>query len=169
MFRFSHLAFAASILLTSGSLAAADDGHNHDDHGHGPKQSLGLATVGDVQFDLAYAGALTPGSEVHLEMSAKPESASFTTIRVWIGLENGRGSEKARAEAEAGHAGHWSAHVAVPKPLPEGSRLWIQTQVAQGNPVLSNVALPAAGAAPQAAPAHDHGKEAGDDHKGHDH
>lgn len=95
--------------------------------------------------------AATPGKEVHVELHLAPATPAPKAVRVWIGIESARGSEKAKAEAEAEHPGGYEAHVDVPSPLPEGSKIWISIEPASGDAVKGSLPLPGPSAKP-----HDH-------------
>lgn len=115
----------------------ADDGHAHEgEHGHGDGAALGAVEAGGFTVTVRLAGELTPGGEVSVDIEIVGPG-ELSALRVWVGREDGRGSMKARAERE-GHGYH--AHVEVPEPLPEGSRLWIEVEPSSGE--ASVVSLP---------------------------
>ena len=115
-----------------------------DEHGHGKAVELGKVTIGSATVNVEVAGTIAAGKEVHVELHVTPPTPAPKAIRVWIGVENGRGSEKAKAEGEAAHPGGYEAHVDVPSPLPEGSKLWISVEPAEGEAAKSSLPLPAA-------------------------
>lgn len=137
-----------ALLLSSGIGAFAADEHKHD---HGKAVEAGEVTIGTTKVEVELAGTVTAGKEVHVELHLAPATPAPKAVRVWIGIENGRGSEKAKAEAEADHPGGYEAHVDVPSPLPEGSKIWISIEPASGDAVKGSLPLPAADAK-----AHDH-------------
>lgn len=115
----------------------AGDGHDHkggDDHdhkgghGHGPRTELGSQAAGGMTIAAAREGDVTPGGEATFDISltggAKPAA-----VRVWVGTQDGKGSVKGKAEAEGDG---WHAHAEVPKPLPAGSKLWVEVETAAG-------------------------------------
>lgn len=113
----------------------ADDGHAHEGE-HGDGAALGAVEAGGFTVTVRLAGELTPGEEVSVDIEIVGPGEPGA-LRVWVGREDGRGSMKARAERE-GHGYH--AHVEVPEPLPEGSRLWIEVEPSSGE--ASVVSLP---------------------------
>ncbi|MCH2137203.1 MAG: hypothetical protein MK101_11605 [Phycisphaerales bacterium] len=74
------------------------------------------------------AGSLTPGSDVHVEgdLVSGPRPAS---LRLWVGVEDGVGSMKARAHL---HGSHFHVHVLVPDEVPAGSALWFEAMGEDG-------------------------------------
>ena len=148
------LSAAVALLVTAGTSLMAADEHKHE---HGKAVEVGEVTVGTTKVDVEMAGAATPGKEVHVELHLAPATPAPKAVRVWIGIESGRGSEKAKAEAEADHPGGYEAHVDVPNPLPEGSKIWVSIEPASGDAVKGSLPLPAAGAKP--AGEHDHEKK----------
>lgn len=140
--------FLALLVAAGGGLAAADEhaGHAHG-HGnaHGQATALGKATIGTVAVQAAIAGTIAPGADLHVELNVTPAQPAPKAVRLWIGLDSGRGSARAKAEAEGGGAYH--AHVEVPNPLPEGSSLWISVEPAEGAAAKGSLPLPAAKAA----------------------
>ena len=155
------LAISASLawsLTTSLTLPAAEE-HGHA-HAHGQPVALGKATIGTAAVAVTGAGEVVPGQEWHVGVALPPDAPAPKTIRVWVGTENGRGSEKARALKATG--GSYEAHVAVPKPLAAGSAVWVALESTAGQTEKGSVPLPSA-ARPKP---HTH---AGHDHAGHKH
>jgi hypothetical protein len=150
----------AALFACAAPLVAADAhaGHDHAADAHGPAIALGTVTITTTAVAVSAAGAFAAGAEWHLEMVLTPDQPAPKAIRVWVGLENGRGSVKAKAEAEKGAKGEYSAHVEIPKPLPGDSALWIALEAADGTTVKGSLAVP------KAADAADHA-----DHTGHQH
>ena len=143
-----------ALLLSAGMGAYAADEHKHE-HEHGKAVEVGEVTLGATKVDVEMAGAATPGKEVHIELHLAPATPAPKAVRVWIGIESGRGSEKAKAEGEADHPGGYEAHVDVPSPLPEGSKIWISIEPASGDAVKGSLPLPGPDAKPHE---HDHKK-----------
>lgn len=149
------LSAAVALFLSTGAhLTAADE---HKDHAHANMIAVGNVTLGTVVAKVEGAGAPAAGKEWHVTVDLPAGTAAPKAIRVWVGIESGRGSEKAKAEVEAAHPGGYEAHVDVPAPLPEGSKLWVSLEPAAGDAVKGSLPLPAAGAKP--ADEHDHEKK----------
>jgi hypothetical protein len=146
-----------AILLAAGTpLAAADDhaGHDHAAHAHGKAMAIGTVTPGAYTAAIAATGAPAAGQTWHVELRLDPGPAAPRAIRLWVGAENGRGSVKAKAEADA--AGEYSAHLEVPSPLAVDSRLWIALETADGQAAKGSLALPEAAAGHHEGDGHKH-------------
>jgi hypothetical protein len=141
MSHFRLLAISAGLawsLLLSPSLSAAEE-HGHA-HSHGEQVALGKTSIGTTAVTVTGAGDLVAGQEWHLGVALAPGASVPKAIRVWIGAEHGRGSERSRAQMIS--AGKYEAHVAVPKPLPAGSAVWIAIESAAGATEKGTLPLP---------------------------
>lgn len=103
----------------AGAAAAAD-------HDHGDERPIGPMTIGAYSFTLAQLGDVKPGAEAVFELDFAKDAKVPSLARAWIGLESGQGSRKARFGKEGDHGLH--AHVDVPSPIAEESRLWIEIE-----------------------------------------
>ena len=105
--------------------AAQGDGENS---GHGEERMLGSVTIGEVVLAVVVAGDIEPGAEAHINVNhnAGPTPAA---IRVWIGVESGEGSVKAKADLEDGH---YHAHVQTPATIADGAGVWIEVEDESG-------------------------------------
>lgn len=126
---------------------AADDGHDHDGHdhdghdhaagdghGHGPETKLGEQVAGGFTVSAVRDGAVTPGSDAPVDVTATGAAgAKVNAVRLWIGTQDAKGSVKAKAASEGAR---WHAHVEIPKPLPEGSKLWVELEPETGAKVV---------------------------------
>jgi hypothetical protein len=138
----STLSAAVALLFLTGTHLMAVDphaGHHHDN-----MMALGTVTLGSITAKVEGAGVPVVGRGWHVTVDVPVGTPAPKAIRVWVGIENGRGSEKAKAELEAKHPGRHSTHVNVPAPLPEGSKLWVSLENAAGEITTTSVALPAA-------------------------
>lgn len=142
---------ALALLLTS-AFATAAEGHHH----HHPMTNLGSHPIGAAKLVIQAAGSVKPGGRLHLDLAYVPAAPAPKAIRVWVGIESGRGSAKAKAELEKD--GLYEAVVELPAPLPEGAKIWISVEPAVGETVKASLPIPAA-----VAEHHDH------DHAGHKH
>ncbi|MCA9300533.1 MAG: hypothetical protein KDA28_15790 [Phycisphaerales bacterium] len=97
------------------------------DH-HGGARSLGTATIGETVLEVSFGGDVTPGAEGHVDIE-QTAGAAPAAVRVWIGLEDGVGSRKSKAD---GSDGHFHGHVQAPTTIPEGAALWIEVEQADG-------------------------------------
>jgi hypothetical protein len=105
---------------------APGDGHDHgDDHGHGATTQLGEQTAGGFTIKASRDGDIKAGSDAPIDVWVTGGAAKVAAVRFWIGLEDGKGSLKAKAELEKDN---WHTHVEVPNPLPEGSKLWVEVE-----------------------------------------
>ena len=108
------------------------DGHSKeaghvDDHGgggHGAMVSLGSIQLGGVAVEVEQEGAVEAGKEVGVEISFAKDKPLVETVRAWVGVESAAGSMKGKLMKEGDTALH--GHLEVPKPLPEGSRIWFE-------------------------------------------
>ncbi len=147
------LSAAVALLFTAGSGLTAAEEHKHE---HADMVAVGNATLGSIVAKIEGAGAPVAGKEWQVTVDLPAGTAAPKAIRVWVGIESGRGSEKAKAQAEAEHPGGYEAHVNVPSPLPEGSQLWVSLEPAVGDSVKGAVALTAPiEPVPVVKPAHD--------------
>jgi hypothetical protein len=101
--------------------ANASGGAMPDDHG--VERSLGNLTVAGHTFEVI-VGELKADLPVDLVWPAGKQRAEIA--RAWVGVESGKGSMKARLNKEGKSVLH--NHVDVPKPIPEGSKLWIEIE-----------------------------------------
>lgn len=152
--------YTAVALFFSSSycLSAADEHHNHD---HGELISVGEVTYGGAVARVVGAGAPSAGKEWHVALALPAVISAPKAIRMWVGIENGRGSEKAKAEVV--QAGIYEAHVDVPAPLIDGSKLWVSIEPTSGETVKVSLPLPVADV--NAVGGHDHSHEHHSDHK----
>ncbi len=129
--------------VTKPSATAHDHDHDHDhdhghDHAHGAVVKLGMANVGSfLTIATREEGKVEAGKDVGItvSVSAAPEQkATAKTVRVWIGSEDGKGAMKAKAEVEDAKKApnDWHAHTEVPKPLAEGSKVWVEIEDDKG-------------------------------------
>lgn len=154
-------AILTAVLAFGAPLGAADDhaGHNHsapDAHAHGKAETVGAVNISTFNVAIAASGALSAGKEWHLELRLNPDQPVPKAIRVWVGGENGRGSAKAKADAEKDAKGEFSAHVEVPNPIPADSKLWISIELDNGQVAKASLALPGGDAGHHEADGHKH-------------
>lgn len=105
---------------------AKEAGHT-DDHGgggHGAMVSLGSIQLGGVPVEVEQEGAMEPGKELGIEISFAKDKPLVGTVRAWVGVESANGSLKDKLMKEGDTALH--GHLEVPKPLPDGSKIWFE-------------------------------------------
>ncbi|MBN8523865.1 MAG: hypothetical protein J0M02_00870 [Planctomycetes bacterium] len=140
-------AILTALLALGAPLSAADEhaGHNHaaeGAHAHGKAEAVGAVDISVYKVAVSASGAIAAGKEWHVELRLNPDQPVPKAIRVWVGTENGRGSVKAKAEAEKDAKGEYGAHVEVPNPIPADSKLWISIEPDNGQTAKGSVALP---------------------------
>ncbi len=145
------LALTLLTALTALTACGADHDHPHppgptpgapapagDDH-HGAAHPLGKLTVGSYTFDVTLFGEVGHDGEVALRLAVAAGEALPTTARAWLGIAGGEGSRKAPLAKDGPDALH--AHVEVPEPRPDGSKLWVEIE-ANGGLNAGAIALP---------------------------
>ncbi|MGE0433176.1 MAG: hypothetical protein AB7K09_04895 [Planctomycetota bacterium] len=132
------LAFAAAILLAACSPAAAPKDNKktgneagkstggHEEH-EGEPHDLGKVKIGDVEISVTQMGHVEAGKEITFELAYKTEGV--TAVRGWIGMEDGSGTEHAKAHA---HGDDIDVHITVAKAPAEGAMLWLEVETASG-------------------------------------
>jgi hypothetical protein len=123
---------------TSGT-SGAKPGDKHDDHGHGPTVELGSTAIGSFQAKASRDGGITAGEEAAVDLWVTASAgAKIGAVRAWIGTQDAKGSTKAKMELEKDN---YHNHVEVPKPLPEGSKLWVELEDDKGVKALGSFDL----------------------------
>jgi hypothetical protein len=92
--------------------------------GHHNRIPLGEKVVGGLKLEAMMDEPVRPGGEGAFDLvitGGKPRA-----VRFWVGVEDARGSVKARAEEET--TDNWHAHAEVPDPLPPGSQFWAEVE-----------------------------------------
>lgn len=129
---------------------SSEDGHDHEGEGHaeegdadehahaGETHELGSVTAAGTTLSVTITGDVEPGAELHVELEPSGGPAPGS-IRLWVGLESGVGSLKAKANH---HGEHLDGHVEVPEKLPSNARLWIQVESSTGKVEVRGVDLP---------------------------
>ncbi|HEX5052791.1 MAG TPA: hypothetical protein VFZ65_13525 [Planctomycetota bacterium] len=93
---------------------------------HGEEQSLGALTIGTHTFAVIQEGSVVAGKEAHLDLVFAAGIPLPGTVRAWAGVESSQGSMKAKLGKENETTLH--GHIEVPKPIPEGSKFWIEIE-----------------------------------------
>lgn len=108
----------------------ATDEARRDAEDHGKVVVLGESTIGDFQVRAARdEGPLTSGGDAPIDVWLTGELSGVKAVRFWVGTESGIESVKARAGIEnKDEPNHWHTHAEIPKPLPEGARLWVEIE-----------------------------------------
>jgi hypothetical protein len=107
---------------------AAASGAMDDGHG-GAVIEMGETSVGGYQVRASRDGDVVAGKDAPIDVwvtGGKPIAA----VRFWIGVEDGTGSVKAKAELEKDN---WHTHADAPNPMPEGSKLWVEIESDDGS------------------------------------
>ncbi len=145
-----HLITPALLLAAlAGAPLAAAEGHKHD---HTAAVPLGSATIGVYTVAAMGDGAPVAGAGWHAYIQLTPATPAPKAVRVWVGVDSGRGSAKAKAEASAKQPGLYSAHVEVPNPVPVGAKVWVSIEPTTGDAVQGAILPPQ----PKSAPGHGH-------------
>ena len=134
---------------------AHTDGHDHD-HGHdqakkheahsGTVIDLGTVTVGAFNLKATRdQGEIVAGKDAPIDVTVtatEGSTAKVVGVRFWVGLEDGKGSVKAKAEIEnPKEPNRWHTHAEIPNPIPSGSQLWVEIESDTGDPAKSSFAL----------------------------
>lgn len=121
------------------------DGHEHEEQpardGHsGEVIELGSANIGDKSVRASRdKGPIIAGGDAPVDVWIDDGTGKdVSAVRFWIGSEDAKGSIKAKAEIEDGK---WHTHAEIPDPIPAGSKLWIQIEMAGGAKLLGSFDL----------------------------
>lgn len=118
---------------------AGGAGHDHgDEHDHGPTTQLGEVTVEGYTIKASRDGGITPGGDAPIDAWVTGGASKVNAVRFWIGTQDAKGSMKAKAELKKDN---WHTHVEVPKPMPEGSKLWVEIDAEGREKVLASFDL----------------------------
>ena len=107
------------------------EGHDNSNHAHSHEEggkTTHKITLANVALEVRYRGDGTPGSELDVSLRTVGGDRP-ATIRVWVGIESGKGSRKTKVHS---HGSTFHAHANVPSELPKGSALWIEVQTTNG-------------------------------------
>ncbi|HEV7298846.1 MAG TPA: hypothetical protein VGN72_05725 [Tepidisphaeraceae bacterium] len=117
---------STSSLVPQAGHAMAAEGHKH---GQGEKHKLGRQPIAGYTVSVILIGEAEPGEHVDFDIKLIDATSDPKALRVWIGTQDGSGSTKA-----AGTKGKttYTGEVDVPKPLPEGAKLWVELETDAG-------------------------------------
>src|SRR5688572_32355246 len=89
---------------------------------------IGESTHGDLKLVATMDAPVKPGGEGAFDVvitGGKPKA-----VRFWVGTESAEGSVKAKADEET--TDNWHTHAELPKPLPPGSKFWVEVEPPTG-------------------------------------
>jgi hypothetical protein len=121
------LVTCASIVATSVPPVVAGPDHDHA-ASTSTAQSLGTITVSGFEMEVIQDGKIEAGKEATFEIRIKGDKDP-TAVRVWIGVESGRGSAKGKAHR---HGDKMEVHADAPDPIPDDAKLWIEVETDAG-------------------------------------
>lgn len=107
----------------------SESGGGHDDHG--TPIALGSSTIGGWTVRASREeGEFRAGGEAAIDVWVTGGSDKIVAVRFWIGVEDGAGSIKARADIEdPAEPDRWHTHAEIPSPLLAGSKLWVELEL----------------------------------------
>jgi hypothetical protein len=114
------IAIAVAVLF---NVAAAQ--HKHGEH---EKHKLGRKIIGDHLVSVIVIGGIDHDEQIDFDIKLIDAKTEPTALRVWIGTEDAKGSEK--AEGKKGKT-TYIGKVNVPKPLPTDAKLWVELVTSQ--------------------------------------
>ncbi len=114
-----------------------DDHMGEEDHAH-DETSLGAATIGGMNVELAQGhGAIAPGKEGHLVVKLPYKDSGATVVRAWIGTEDRTLSFVGKGEYAPSHD-DYDIHAIAPDPLPPNAMWWIEIEKPDGTKVVGS-------------------------------
>lgn len=116
---------------------AGDKAAGQGDAGHGALESLGSIQLGGMTVEAFQEGKF--GAEVGVELTFPQGKPLPSAVRAWVGVESAAGSMKAKLGKEGDHGLH--GHLEVPKPLPEGSKIWFEAEGVDGVTTKASIAF----------------------------
>ena len=137
----------ASALLTIGSpiIAAETTPPKHEHgHDHGKVVSIGSVDIGTYKAAVLASERFAAGKEWDVEIQLNADQPTPKAVRVWVGLETGRGSVKAKLDAAKEPKGAYNGHVTIPDPIPAESKIWIAIEPESGETGKASLSLPKA-------------------------
>jgi ABC-type Zn2+ transport system substrate-binding protein/surface adhesin len=115
-----------------------DHDHDHADdthgaHDHGPTTQLGEQTAEGFTIKAARSGEIKPGEHAAIDTWITGGTAKVSTVRVWVGSQDAKGSMKAKADLLKDK---WHADAEVPNPVPAGGKLWVEIETDKAQKVV---------------------------------
>lgn len=108
----------------------------HDDHA---ENQLGPFDIGGISVKPVIHGSIKAGKEAEVDVHIPQGAEKVVATRVWIGSPDGQGAMKVKATINKENAHN---HVAVPDPLPPGSKLCVELEMTGGEKKVGSVELP---------------------------
>ena len=120
---------AIALLAALAAVAAAQSGHQHD---HGHKHKLGRQVIGGYTVSVILLGEIEPGGHVDFDIKLIDVKTDPKTLRVWIGPADAAGAgATTKTEGKKGRT-TYTGEIPVPKPLPDGAKLWVEIETNRG-------------------------------------
>jgi hypothetical protein len=99
------------------------------EHAQGHPHKLGRKPIAGYTVSVILLGEIEPGGHVDFDIKLIDAKNDPKALRVWIGTQDAKGSEKALGKK--GKA-TYTGEVNVPKPLPEGAQMWVELETDAG-------------------------------------
>ena len=111
---------------------AAGHGKGEGEGKHANAVTIGETTVSGLKILAKQDEPVAAGGEGAFDfiVTGYPAGGKPKSVRLWVGVESGEGSVKAKAEEES--PDNWHSHVEVPKPIPAGAKFWAEVEPATG-------------------------------------
>ena len=98
-------------------------------HGDGAMHKLGRQAIGSYTVSVIMRGEPEPGKTINFDIKLIDAKTDPKALRVWIGTEDGQGSEKATATKKTATYG---TDAKVPSPLAVGAKAWVEVETDAG-------------------------------------
>ncbi len=129
----------------AGHSQGSEAGSHAPGHG-GTVIELGAITKDGFAFKATRdEGQIVAGKDAPIDVTITPgagETRRVLGVRFWIGLQDAKGSVKAKAEVEdPKDSNRWHTHAEIPKPLPAGSMLWVEVETDKSEKIVVSFEL----------------------------
>ena len=121
--RVSFLAAMTLTMLSAIFVAAQEQEHADEPH------KLGRQKIGDYTVSVIMIGEAEAGHTVEFDIKLFDNDKDPKALRVWVGLEDGKGSDKVQLQKKTTTFG---GKVKVPDPKPQASKVWVEVETENG-------------------------------------
>lgn len=122
----SSALISTSAQPTPQPILLAEEGHKHSED---EKQKLGRQKIGDYTVSVIMVGDIHDDKEIDFDVKLIDAKSDPKALRIWIGAEDGAGSEKATLVKKKTTFG---GKAKVPNPVPKDAKVWVEVETDAG-------------------------------------